>query len=119
MHSQLMLLLEIQDLRSQRKALESESGVERVEAEHFHIDTGEALERLNDKIAQLEDRLEDSVRVRYDRVRNSLDRVVVPVINGACYGCFVSIPTATYKDHDPNDEVRNCEHCGRFIYVLN
>lgn len=118
MHPQLMLLLELQDLRSQREALESESDIEQVETEHFNIDTNEALEELDRKISELEDDLEDQVRTRYDRVRKSMERVVVPVINGACYGCFVTIPTATYKDHDPNDEVRACQHCGRFIYVL-
>lgn len=119
MHPQLMLLLELQDLRAQRKALEKDSDTEQVETEHFNIDTGEALEELDGKIAELEDELEPHVRDRYDRIRKSMERVVAPVINGACYGCFVSIPTATYKDHDPNDEVRACQHCGRFIYVLS
>lgn len=119
MHPQLMLLLELQDLRAQRGALASRADVEGLEKEHFNIEVDEALERLDQKIAQLEDELERPIRGRYDRMRGSLDRAVVPVINGVCYGCFVSIPTATFKDHDPNQEVRSCQHCGRFIYVLN
>ena len=41
------------------------------------------------------------------------------MINGICYGCFVSIPTALASDVRRNDEVRHCDHCGRFIYVMS
>jgi predicted nucleic acid-binding Zn-ribbon protein len=51
-------------------------------------------------------------------VRNSMERVVVPVIDGVCYGCFVSIATAKAGEDEPNKALRTCESCGRFIYVL-
>ena len=118
MHPQLMLLLELQDLRTQRRALEAGSDIEELEKEHFNIDVDEALAQLDSKIREIEEDLERPVRDRYERVRKGLQRAVVPVINGVCYGCFVSIPTATYKDQDPNDAVRSCQNCGRFIYIL-
>jgi predicted nucleic acid-binding Zn-ribbon protein len=40
------------------------------------------------------------------------------VIEGVCYGCFVSIATAKAGEDEPNKVLRTCETCGRFIYVL-
>lgn len=117
MHPQLSLLLEIQDLRSQRKELAS-SEMEEVQETHFNIDVGDAVATIDEKVETLEEELEALVRSRYGRVKDSLERVVAPVINGVCYGCFVSIPTATAGEGDPNDRVRTCENCGRFIYFV-
>lgn len=119
MHPQLTLLLEIQDLRTQAGALRTGTGIEEVEEEHFRIDVDEAVSELEEKVAELEDELEAGVRSRYDRVARSLDRAVAPVINGVCYGCFVSIPAATAGEQDPNEEIRSCQNCGRFIYILS
>lgn len=119
MDPQLMILLEIQDLRSKVRELQGEGELEALEQEHFHIDPAEAVERLEARIADLEDELGPSIRRRYNRVKNNLDRVVVPVIGGVCYGCFVSIATAVAGYQEPNEAVRSCETCGRFIYILS
>lgn len=119
MHPQLMLLMELQDLRAQHRALAAEPLLAEHEAEHFHMDPEEARSALADKITELEERLDPVVRSRYDRVAPLRDRVVVPVINGVCYGCFVSIPTATVGDQEIHQELESCENCGSFIYVLS
>ncbi len=118
MNEQLMTLLEIQDLRSKAQELREEGEMEALEQEHFNIDPAEAVARLEERIVGLENELEPRIRSRYHRVRKSFDRVVVPVINGVCYGCFVSIATAVVRDQDPNEAVQRCETCGRFIYIL-
>lgn len=117
-HPQLRLLMELQDLRSQQRELASEVGARKVEEEHFHIDLDEARVQLQRKIEELEDTLEPRVRSRYDRIVPSLERAVVPVINGVCYGCFVSIPTATAGDRESHHELQSCQNCGRFIYIV-
>lgn len=119
MHPQLTILMELQDLRAQHRALARESDLAEQEVEHFHIDPEEARTALQNKIEELEDQLEPQVRGRYDRISPLRDRVVVPVINGVCYGCFVSIPTATVGDREAHQELQSCESCGRFIYILN
>jgi len=118
MHPQLSLMLELQDLRSQLRELESEDRAEEIEAEHFNIDPKQAADDLRNKIEELEEDLDPPVRRRYRRILKSMDRAVVPVINGVCYGCFVSIPTARARDKDPNEELQSCENCGRFIYII-
>jgi len=117
MHPQLTILMEIQDLRAQDRELAS-GPEEKLEREQFHIDTNEARIQLRRKIAELEECLNPVVRARYDRMSPQRDRVVVPVIGGVCYGCFVSIATATAGDPDTHQVLQGCEGCGSFIYVL-
>lgn len=116
MNSQLMLLLEIQDLHLQRTALLEEPGFNAVEEKHFKLDPKVAAEALDEKIGELKKRLDPAIQQRCERGFPTLGRMVVPVIGGVCYGCFVSIPTS--RSGDANQGVEICESCGRFIYVL-
>lgn len=117
MHPQLRLLMEIQDLRSQLK--EITTSAEELEAEHFNVDVGQARESLESKIEELKDRLDPAVRRRYEQIAPQRERVVSPVINGVCYGCFVSIPTAAIGEQEARQTLQHCQHCGVFIYVAS
>ncbi|HEX2095037.1 MAG TPA: C4-type zinc ribbon domain-containing protein [Longimicrobiaceae bacterium] len=118
MNAQLEILLEIQDLKSQRREL-SDTPERQVEEEVFHISIEDALRQLDEKISEMEESLDPPVRSRYRRIAERHPRVVVPVIGGTCYGCFVSIPTALASDADRNQEIRNCQNCGRFLYLID
>ncbi len=115
MNDSLVTLLEIQDLRSKLDEFDRQPEIEEQE---FNIDVGVAREQLRSKIDGLAGGLDDRVRRRYERIASSVDRVVVPVINGICYGCFVSIATAQAAGQDPNTDLTTCETCGRFLYVV-
>jgi predicted nucleic acid-binding Zn-ribbon protein len=117
-HPDLTTLLEIQDLRGQLRELVTDPAAAKVQAEHFNVDLAEAARTLEAKIAELVGALDVPIRRRFERMAASRERVVVPVIEGVCYGCFVSIATATAGEVGPNDVLRTCEGCGRFIYVL-
>jgi predicted nucleic acid-binding Zn-ribbon protein len=116
MQQQLEILLQIQDLKSQRKEL-AEGEVERqVEAEEFHVDIASALDQLDGKIDEMVAELKPAIRSRYQRLEGR-GRVVVPVINGICYGCFVAVPTARSAASSTDQALHSCENCGRFLYV--
>ncbi len=122
MHTQLEVLLEIQDLKAQCEELAAQgSNTRRVQEEEFRLDVDEAVAQLREKIRDLEDHLNPAVRQRYDRISKSLHRVVVPAINGLCYGCFVSIPTSVASESGGpgQEQMRTCENCGRFLYVIS
>jgi predicted nucleic acid-binding Zn-ribbon protein len=119
MHAQLEALMEIQDLKSQRKELEDTSAGRQVEQDVFHMRVEDAVAELDRKIAEMEGKLEPRVRSRYERLAGKRGRAVVPVIGGTCYGCFVAVPTALSSDADRNDELRYCDHCGRFLYLID
>lgn len=117
MDAQLETLLEMQDLRSQKKALEQE-GVREVESEVFDMRIEEAAEKVEEKVLELEGRLEPAVRSRYRRLVGTHERTVVPVVEGICYGCFMAVPTAWASDVDRNETLDVCDNCGRFLYHL-
>ena len=117
MDPRLTILLEIQDLREHVRELRSEPAAA-LQAEQFNMDVEEGIRRLEAKIADLASGLDPQLRKRYERVAATNERMVVPVINGVCYGCYVSIATATAGAQGPRP-VRTCENCGRFIYVLS
>jgi len=117
MHPQVMLLLEIQDLHLQKTALLEEPDLLEMETGQFQIDPKEAASALEEKIKELKEGLEPAIKSRCERGFPSLGRMVVPVIGGVCYGCFVSIPTS--RGGGMNQAVQTCESCGRFIYFLS
>lgn len=119
MHEQLEILLEIQDLRAQKRALEEE-GVREVESEVFEMSVDDALEKIDEKVRSLEDRLEQSAAARYRRLGGpDGNRAVVPVVEGICYGCFMRVPTAWASDAERNEQLEVCDNCGRFLYHVD
>lgn len=119
MHNQLEMLLEIQDLKTQRGELQQESGEGQLEKDVFNISVEEALTQLDQKIEEMEEALDPRVRSRYQRLAGKRNRAVVPVIKGTCYGCFVSVPTALSSDAERNEDLRYCDNCGRFLYLID
>jgi predicted nucleic acid-binding Zn-ribbon protein len=118
MNAQMEILLQIQDLKGQRKELgEGESG-RQVQQEQFNLDIDAALAELDSRTEALESELDPTVRQRYDRLARAIPRPVVPAINGTCYGCFVSVATAVAADPGERDRLRTCDHCGRFLYFV-
>lgn len=119
MHPQLEILLELQDLKGQKREMEQtadeETSVE-IEKQVFHVQPEEAAAKLQSKIEEMEDSLEPEVMNRYRLISSRRSRTVVPVLNGVCYGCFVAMPTAMIRD---NEDIRWCEHCGSFVYFVD
>ena len=118
MHPQLEILLQLQDLKAQRRELAEGEAERRVEEQEFHVDVQRAIGELDAKIAEMEAELPPVVRRRYEQIQGR-GRAVVPVINGVCYGCFVSIATAVASEIRGNDAIRLCDHCGRILYVVS
>jgi hypothetical protein len=77
------------------------------------------FQQIEEKITEMEESLPPQVRSRYTRVAAKHPRMIVPVIRGVCYGCFVSVPTALASDADRNAELRSCQNCGRFLYLID
>ena len=118
MHPQLELLLEIQDLKQQRTGL-ADGSLGAVESGVFDIEIDEAIAVLDEKIGELEERLEGSVKERYRIVSAKNQRIVSPVLNGICYGCFVAVSTQRASEADRNQRVASCEYCGGFLYHVD
>jgi uncharacterized protein len=118
MHADLEILLEIQDLKSQQKELQEAPGERQVEEEVFNVSLEEAVAELGNKAEEMVAALSPPVRARYQRVAGRHPRVVVPVIRGTCYGCFVAIPTMVSSGAARNEQISHCDNCGRFLYFV-
>lgn len=117
MHPQLEILLELQDLKAQKREMEeaAEEHSREIESEVFQVKPEDAVLHLEEKIAEMEEALEPEVLKRYRLVSGRRPRAVVPVLGGMCYGCFMDLPTSMSKT---NEEIRWCEHCGSFVYFV-
>ena len=119
MHPHLETLLEIQDLKPQRRELADAGADREVQESVFGLGVDDALRQIDEKMTEMEATLPPQVRSRYQRMSARQTRVVVPVIRGTCYGCFVQVPTALASDADRNEEIRSCQNCGRFLYLID
>lgn len=117
MHPQLEVLLQIQDLKAQRRELLEAESSRQMEEQEFNVDVDEAVHELDAKITEMKDALDRNIRSRFERIVGR-GRVVVPVVNGTCYGCFESVPTAEAGSGRKNEKLLTCEHCGRFLYIV-
>jgi hypothetical protein len=54
---------------------------------------------------------------RYEFIRSRLDPpVIVPVYNGVCSGCNISIPPQSFIELQKGQQILSCPNCQRLIY---
>jgi len=113
---------------------------ERVQQENTRLsrEAGETKTLVEDQVAQLDQReanlkkelaelqqgrtelaaaVEESARVRYDRlVRSKGENVVVGVHHGVCGGCHTKLPPQVLVFCMADQEIITCTNCGRILY---
>ena len=106
------LLVALQDLEEMIREAEDSQQRAKLEAMGFPV-TG--IEELHKALKALEDQITPGMRSRYQRLRQRTGRAIVPVVNGACTGCFTNTP-AVFTSSVNRGKVINCENCGRMLY---
>jgi predicted nucleic acid-binding Zn-ribbon protein len=70
------------------------------------------------KREELSRNIEQKVLAFYEKIRIwAGNTAVVPVKKQACYGCYMKLNDRTYSEVIKADEICNCPHCGRIIYI--
>ncbi len=70
------------------------------------------------KREELSRNLEQKVLAFYEKIRIwAGNTAVVPVKKQACYGCYMKLNDKTYSEVIKADEICNCPHCGRILYI--
>lgn len=70
------------------------------------------------KREELSRNLEQKVLSFYEKIRIwAGNTAVVPVKKQACYGCYMKLNDKTYSEVIKADEIVNCPHCGRILYI--
>jgi predicted nucleic acid-binding Zn-ribbon protein len=70
------------------------------------------------KREELSRNIEQKVLSFYEKIRIwAGNTAVVGVKNQACYGCYMKLNDKTYSEIIKADEICNCPHCGRILYI--
>ncbi|TLD80261.1 hypothetical protein LS68_008600 [Helicobacter sp. MIT 05-5293] len=102
---------QIQSLQEEIDVLESQtqSKVQEIKAIQQNLfDQKEAL------VAQMDNKITSF----YAKIRRwALNTSVVPVFKQACGGCFIRLNDTIYAEILKGNDIINCPHCGRILYV--
>jgi predicted nucleic acid-binding Zn-ribbon protein len=74
-------------------------------------------EQLDEARQRTREKCNPDLLRRYDRIRQKYGKVIAPVFDGICYGCFQRLPTQLAQVNQ-NEEILACPHCGRFLYFM-
>lgn len=70
------------------------------------------------KREELSRKIEQKVLSFYEKIRIwAGNTAVVPVKKQACYGCYMKLNDKAYAEVIRADEIINCPHCGRILYL--
>ena len=77
----------------------------------------EELKQLQEERQRLAQEADPDALNRYERLmRSKSDFAVVPIRNGNCGGCHLSIPPQLVHDAKHGTELTSCDYCGRILY---
>ncbi len=78
-----------------------------IERTKIEVSKNELVEKIPQKIFEF-----------YQKIKKwAKNTTVVPVKKQACYGCFLKIDNNNYAELIKGDDIRNCPHCGRILYL--
>ena len=121
----------LQEINETKKALleEKKSDIEsaKTEFEDINQEVATTLQNIESQKAELFEKrevlsrnLEQKVLSFYEKIRIwAGNSAVVPVKKQACYGCYMKLNDKTYSEIIKADEIVNCPHCGRILYIEN
>jgi predicted nucleic acid-binding Zn-ribbon protein len=75
-------------------------------------------EKLFVKRQEMSRKIEQKVLAFYEKIRIwAGNTAVVPVRKQACYGCYMRLNDKSYSEVIRANEICNCPHCGRILYI--
>ena len=107
LNKQLELLVALQDLDIMIK------DVEDVKQIGFDV---EGREKLEEARRELVEKINKPLVFNYEKLRKKFKRSIVPVKDDVCLGCFMRVPTQLITRGRSDQQVINCEGCGRILY---
>jgi len=84
--------------------------------EHRTAGDGRHMDRLNDSIDQLTDRLPIEVKSLYQRLYKKDHIVMAPMYNGCCAICGMKMPISQVQAVRLCKQMQNCPSCARILY---
>ncbi len=120
----LNIMEDLEQLEKDKKKLEEKITTEKIKIEQEIQKKEKELEELNQKLEKLKEEYESLKRdikpqllSRYELVKKKTgEKVVVPIEDSTCTGCYMIIPPKIYSQIIKEDKLMNCPHCGRFLH---
>ena len=107
------VLVALQDLEQMIREAEDPASRAELEKLGFPV-TG--IDELRSAQAKLEETIRPQLLVKYRRLADRCGgRAVVPVVAGACTGCFSNVPRS-FTSVIHSGKVLTCETCGRMLF---
>jgi hypothetical protein len=116
MIKELELLIMLHDIDIMIKEVTDEEIAAEAKDLGFEIDR---LDYLNKAREDLTSEIDRDLLRHYQRIYRKYGRAIVPVVKGACTGCFVRLPISLVSGIKQNDRIVSCENCGRFLYYVS
>lgn len=107
LNKQLELLVALQDLDIMIKDVE--------DVKHIGFEV-EGKEQLQEARNELTEKINRPLLFNYEKLKKRYKRAIVPVKDDVCLGCFMRVPTQLITRGRSDQEVINCEGCGRILY---
>ena len=100
-------------------AAEAEQAAERADLDRREAELSAELEQARAEREAAASLLDKTLRIRYDRLRNSRKtEILVPVQNATCTACYTAIPRSRIgKLQAEGILIDGCEMCGAIIYL--
>ncbi len=105
MKSQINLLRQLQELVLTRD-------------EHHQAGDGSHLDKLNDAIFELQDKLSEQVSAVYGRLYKKSHIVMAAMSNNGCSVCGMQVPIAQAQQVKLAHHLVTCSSCGRILYAV-
>jgi hypothetical protein len=116
---QIRILQELKTIDSSLTALTKAFEELKKDGDLTDDDIAEILREFESFASGKEIKMEDvrnDLRRIYERYFSKFgERAIVPVKNGVCSGCFISIPPMRQDKIRAMDEIIYCENCGRIL----
>jgi predicted nucleic acid-binding Zn-ribbon protein len=107
LNKQLDFLVALQDLDIMIKDIED------VKTLGFEVAGKEKLLEARNELVK---KISKPLLSNYNILRKRYKRPIVPVKDDVCLGCFMRIPTSLFTRGRMDNQVINCEGCGRILY---
>ena len=91
----------------------------RVVCEKEKEDAAGELKSLADEIERIGKSIDAPLLARYNKVKLHNAQPVAKVVSNKCAGCNMSLPTTVLKKLSLENEIVECENCGRILYLDN
>ena len=85
--------------------------------EHFQTGDGSHLDKLNDAIFELQDKLQPQIAGIYERLYKKSHITLAAMSNGCCSVCGMQVPIAQAQQVRLGQHLVTCSSCGRILFA--